>query len=126
MRGRNGDIVVRLGEGHRRLEEVLAESIWTRPLRRGGPGPSTYWIDRALGGVRAAVESGSTEVFASGNVTYLRLEGDRVIADDEVEEHEEHAEAIAVDDFVSLLERWRQVVIEAGGAIGGEARPMGP
>jgi hypothetical protein len=98
------------------------------------PGLSTYWIDRADEGVRRASSGALTEPFASGNVTYLRLQGDEVVAAFDFDPDEGEADSIPLDDFLALLREWRRRVVDAGGASGVEAqqltpethRPMGP
>lgn len=129
----DGIIEARVSDNHGLLNHALEDSVSSR-APRGAPtgGLSTYWIDRAAEGVRAAMESASTAPFLSGNVTYLRLECDRVVAGYDFDPDEEDADSIDVQDFLSLLARWRRVVTEAGGASGSEAephvkpRPMGP
>jgi hypothetical protein len=52
------------------LRHALEDSLGTRPPR-GAPqdGPSTYWLDHAIRGLRERMDSGGPEPFASGNIT---------------------------------------------------------
>jgi len=61
--------------------EALEDSIGSRPPR-GAPqaGPSTFWLNRALQGVRARIADAGDEPFASGNATYLQVRGRNVEA----------------------------------------------
>jgi hypothetical protein len=68
-------------------------------------------------------------------VTYLRLDGDRIVAEFDFDAEEQDVESLPVGDFLALLGEWRRRIGEAGGASGTDAallseppppRPMGP
>lgn len=118
------------------LDHALNDAITSRAPRGAVyHGLSTYWIDRTESAMRAAMEQHSEDRFATGNVTYLRLDGDRVVAGSDFDPDDaEHTESIPVSEFAALLDAWRQRVIESGGTSGDAAalldeppaRPMGP
>ncbi len=114
------------------LNEALEDSIGSRPPR-GAPqdGPSTFWVDRALQGVRARVADGSDEVFASGNVTYLQVRNGKVEARFDYDPPDgDIFGAIEVPAFIQLVEDWRSRILEASSEAEKrlppppEARPM--
>lgn len=101
-------------EGFDLLNEALADSISSLPPRGAdGRGPSPYWIDVALEGVRNAASSGDSRPFTSGNETYLRVDGDAVVAAMDYHGDEELAERMPLETFVALLTQWRALVVEA-------------
>jgi hypothetical protein len=105
------------------FDEALKDAIGSRaPRGARHHGLSTYWIDLTESMLRLALDDGSTEAFASGNVTYLRVEGDKVLAAYEFDAPGECEESMPVVEFLNLLEEWRGAVIEAGGVSGAEAR----
>jgi len=93
------------------LQEALDDSIGTRPPP-GAPqgGPSTYWIDQAIQGLRARLSQPSDRPFAEGNITYLRLLGDLVIASYDFAP-EENGEPVDAEEFLSLLTAWRAAAV---------------
>ncbi len=118
------------------LNHALQDSVSSRAPRGAiRPGLSAYWIERTAERGRHAEANRSTEPFATGNVTYLRLEGNQVIAGYDFDTEEDDAESMPLSAFHQLLQQWRDAVIEAGGSYGEEAiprplaeppHPMGP
>jgi hypothetical protein len=79
------------------FDEALKDAIGSRaPRGARHKGLSTYWIDLAQSMLKLAVDDGSTEPFASGNVTYLRVDGDRVLAAYEFDAPGEYEESMPV------------------------------
>lgn len=111
---RDGLVRVALPDDAPILNEALEDSIGSRPPRGAAQdGPSTYWLDRALLGVRARVEDASDEPFASGNVTYLQVRHGRVEARYDYDSpDDDNFEAIDVPDFIRLVEEWRDRVLQ--------------
>lgn len=96
------------------LNEALEDSIGSRPPR-GAPqdGPSTFWLDRALQGVRARVADASDEPFASGNTTYLQVRDGKVEARYDYDPPDDDCfGVIAVEKFIQLVEDWRARILE--------------
>jgi hypothetical protein len=63
------------------FNEALIDAVSSRaPRGARHAGLSTYWIDRTEDAARRAAANGDREPFASGNATYLRLDGQTVIA----------------------------------------------
>ena len=62
-----------------------------------------------------------TTPFVSGNATYLRTDGEVVIAAFDFDPDEEESESIGIDVFMELLNEWRLQVIAHGGVSGSEA-----
>lgn len=96
------------------LADALDDSLGTRPPR-GAPqdGPSTYWLDNAITRLRERMESGNTEPFASGNVTYLNLQGRRVEARYDYDPVDSDiVDAVPAEDFLTFLVEWRRRVVE--------------
>ncbi len=132
----DGIIEVAVEPNYRLLNHALSDAVSSRaPKGAAGPALSTYWIERAQEGLRSALESGDAEPFASGNVTYFRLDGEQVVAGYEFDAEENDAESLPAEDFLRILEEWKLVVVEAGGVSGAAAmrarsgdlpRPMGP
>lgn len=93
------------------LQDALDDSIGTRPPR-GAPqdGPSTYWIDKTLRGLRARISESSAEPFAEGNITYLRLVGDEVVAGYDYAPEQE-GDQVKAEDLLKLLSSWREATI---------------
>lgn len=131
----DGIIDVSLGDEWRLFNQALEDSVSSRaPRGAHRPGLSTYWIDRTEAAVQAAAAEGSTDPFASGNVTFLRLNGDAVVAAFDFDPEGGDVEEIPLEDFLALLKEWRKRVIDAGGTHGVDAqlgteptpRPLGP
>jgi len=92
--------------------QTLADAVSSVPPRGSGDANySTYWIDRALEQVRR--HRGRTEAvcFQAGNESSLWITGESVRAHSDYELFED--EVMSIDDFVSLLTRWREQVISA-------------
>ena len=107
------------------LDEALNDAISSRAPRGAvHQGLSTYWIDRTEALARRNAENQVSDPFASGNVTYLRLDGDRVVAGYDFDRDEENADALTFEEFLDLLSAWRERVTEAGGVSGPEAAEM--
>ncbi|MBW3649583.1 MAG: hypothetical protein KY458_03355 [Actinobacteria bacterium] len=133
---RSDGIVDCLLDGRSLLNEALADAVSSRAPRGAlHPGLSTYWIDRTEEAVRRAVQHRLQEPFATGNVTYLSLKGDLVVAAYDFDGEDGQTESIPVDEFVHILTLWRQEVVGAGGVSGDDAaalqdepraRPMPP
>ncbi len=131
-----GIIEARISPGDGLLELALNDAIGSRaPMGADRQGLSTYWIDRAESALGLAIAGGLTEPFAAGNVTYFRLDGERVVVAYEFDPEEEEAVSLAVSELLEILHAWRLRVIEAGGASAADAtrgvptrraRPMGP
>jgi hypothetical protein len=109
--------------GYPVLNHALEDSVSSRAPRGAEPGLSTYWIELAEERADQAVANGLVEPFATGNVTYLRLEGDRVVAGYEFDGNEDEAESLPLEAFLRLLAEWKNTVIDAGGVSGSAARP---
>ncbi len=122
----DGIIDASVGPDHSVFNDALEDCVSSRAPRGAEPGLSTYWIERAEHGVRQSAESGRAEPFASGNVTYLRLEGNQVVAGYDLDPEEEHADQIPLEAFLRLLGDWKQRVVAAGGATGPAAMPSNP
>ena len=118
------------------FSHALVDAVSSRAPRGAvWQGLSTYWIDRAEEGVRLAAQEGDVKPFAAGNITCLRVEGDRVLANLDFDSEDDEADSMPISEFLNLLTEWRQQVVEAGGAHGPAAalgtnaevpRPMGP
>ena len=77
----DGVIEISVGRSDGLFTMAMNDSVSSRaPRGSATPGLSTYWIDRVEAAAQSAREHRSAEPFASGNVTYLRLDGDEVIA----------------------------------------------
>ncbi len=116
------------------IQHALEDSLGTRPPR-GAPqdGPSTYWLDHAITGLRERMESGGSEPFVSGNITYLQLRGDWVEARLDVDPIDSDiVDRVEATDLLELLTQWRTVVLEASPEAASRvppprpARPMPP
>jgi hypothetical protein len=120
----DGVIDATVGSEHLLMNHALEDAVSSRaPRGAAHPGLSTYWIDRAENRLRSAVETQSSDPFATGNVTWLRLDGDSVVAGYEFDPDEQGGDSIPLNDFLVLLAEWRKVVVEAGGASGAAAEP---
>lgn len=107
------------------LDEALNDAISSRAPRGAvRQGLSTYWIDQTEARARRNAENGVSDRFASGNVTYLRLEGSRVVVGYDFDPDEENAASLTLEDLLEFLAEYRQRVIDAGGASGSEASEM--
>ena len=122
-----------IGPDHELFNHALQDAVSSRaPRGAPRPGLSTYWIDQADQYARQAAADGSNRPFASGNATYLKVEGDRVVAGYDFDDEEAEGDSIPLQDFLNLLADWRQTVVDAGGATGTDAEPpvnpwpMGP
>jgi hypothetical protein len=96
------------------MRDALQDSLDSRPPR-GAPqdGPSTYWIDMAIAGLRSRLEDGSSEPFASGNSTYLQLQGTQVEARYDFDPVDsDSVDRVPAEEFIVLLEEWRQRVLD--------------
>lgn len=121
----DGIIEAHVASGDSLLAQALNDAVSSRaPRGAASQGLSTYWIDRTEQALRGAIADGLDEPFASGNATYLRLDGDRVVAAYDFDPDEEGGESLPLDEFVSLLNEWRHLVIDAGGASGQAAALM--
>lgn len=95
------------------MRDALEDSLGSRPPR-GAPqdGPSTYWIDHALTGLRARLEDGSEAPFAAGNVTYLQLQAGLVEARYDFDPPDsESVDRVPAGEFAGLLTEWREHVL---------------
>jgi hypothetical protein len=94
------------------FNEALADSISSIPPRGSKERRlSTYWIDGALARVSRARRSADPAKIASGNAYSILVSGEQAIAvfdygDDDTRE------SMPLDDFVRLLEDWRERVTE--------------
>jgi hypothetical protein len=121
----DGIIDASLGPDHALFNHALEDSVSSRaPRGAPRPGLSTYWIDRAERYARQAAADRSEKPFTSGNVTYLRVEGDRVVARYDFDPDDAEGDSIPLHDFLDLLADWRQAVLNAGGASGTYAEPL--
>jgi hypothetical protein len=110
----DGQVDVDVGSAWPILNDALNDSISSLPPRGlRGNGPSTYWIDQASPGVRKAQATGDDRPFIRGNATLLRLQGDSVVAAYDYADPDEPGETMPLEDFVSLLARWRSRVQES-------------
>jgi hypothetical protein len=113
----DGVIEISVGRSDGLFTMAMNDSVSSRaPRGSATPGLSTYWIDRVEAAAQSAREHRSAEPFASGNVTYLRLDGDEVIAAFDFDPAEIDAESMPLESFLRALREWRGRVIEAGGA----------
>ena len=96
------------------LAEAMVDSVGTRPPRGAAQdGPSTYWIDKALLGLRARIEDLDDSPFAAGNVTYLALrDGSVEVRFDYDPPDSEYVDKIQPSELIELLEAWRRTVTE--------------
>jgi hypothetical protein len=121
----DGIIEARTGSGDGVLDHALNDAVSSRAPRGAFfPGPSTYWIDRTAKALRRAIAEGHEKPFASGNATYLRLDGDRVVAGYDFDPDEREGESLPLVEFLRLLNEWRRRVIEGGGVSGQAAARM--
>lgn len=115
----DGLVKVMLDDDLSQFSHALEDSIGTRPPRGARQdGPSTYWIDRTIAGLRERIESGSLEPFAGGNITYLQLRCGQVEARLDVDDPDsELFDAVPAADLLELLAAWRErVLVEDPGA----------
>jgi hypothetical protein len=106
----DGQVDVSLGSEWPVFNDALNDSISSLPPRGAiGPGPSTYWIDIAETGVRAAEASGDESPFITGNETRISLKGTSVYAsyDYEYGDDVNKAQVLELPEFLNLLARWR-------------------
>ena len=110
-----GFVGVTLDDGLPLMREALHDSVGVWPPT-GLPqdGPSTYWIDVSLRGLRARLEDGSAEPFASGNITYLQLREGHVEARYDYDDVDSDCvDRVPADSFLAMLEEWRQRLLDA-------------
>lgn len=107
------------------FDRALNDSITSRaPTGAVHTGLSTYWIDRTERNLRSGQDRGITDPIATGNVTYLRLHGDVVIAGYDFDAEEIDAASMPVEEFLALLSEWRTRIIESGGVSGQDAAKL--
>lgn len=107
----DGQVDAHLGPEWPIFNAALDDSISSLPHRgEACSGPSTYWIDLADHAAREARRTGDSRPFASGNITLLSVRDDTVVASYDYAEDGEPGEALHLDDFLSILARWRHLV----------------
>lgn len=95
------------------FNEALSDSVSSLPPRGArGNGPSTYWVDEVLNGLREAERAGSDRPFVWGNITLLRLKAGRVEARYDFDDEDDVGEFLDVTEFVELLGEWRVRILE--------------
>ncbi len=105
----DGIIEAHVGSDESLLDHALNDAVSSRaPRGAASQGLSTYWIDRTEQALRRAIADGLDEPFASGNATYLRLDGDRVVAAYDFDPEEQEGESLPLDEFLSILTEWRR------------------
>jgi hypothetical protein len=110
----NGTIGIMVPSAKNVFNTALDDAVSTLAPRGALVGGlSTYWIDRATEGALNSQAAGSTEPFASGNVTYLRVDGQRVVAAYDFDPDEKDAASLPFGDFLALLSEWRLRVVDA-------------
>ncbi len=98
----DGQIDASLGPDWPVFNEALSDSVSSLPPRGAeGAGLSTYWIDVAADGARRAAEHGVEQPFVAGNVTYLRVVGDRVVAGNDFDPDEAEAQSSRWPTFLT-------------------------
>ncbi|GAA4822901.1 hypothetical protein ACFQ0K_16395 [Nocardioides caeni] len=103
----DGQVDAQLPSAGPLFNEALDDSISSLPPRGArGSGPSTYWVDVALKGLRQAELNNDERPFTYGNITLLRLVGDKVEARYDFADDDEEGDFVDVGDFVALLEEW--------------------
>ena len=107
--GKDWTIKISLGHDWPGFTRTLADAVSTLPPR-GSPdeSPSAYWIDSALERVKTVTVGAP---FQSGNELALFLDGDRVRARSLYELFAD--EVMSKEDFIELLQSWRERVIDA-------------
>lgn len=104
----DGQIDVTLGSDWPLLTEALNDCVSSLPPRGAtGNGPSTYWVDVAIGGLDRALASGTDRPFTWGNATLLRLNEGRVEARYDYDEDDVPGEFVDADDVRGVLRDWR-------------------
>jgi len=99
------------------FNDALEDSISSvPPIGADGSGASTYWIDVAHRGVQRAREQEREAPFTWGNYTELSLVGETVIARYDYADEEEPADELAMIEFITVLEQWRERVVESARA----------
>jgi hypothetical protein len=122
---KDGIIEVEVGVPGGALDHALNDAVTGRaPRGARHTGLSTYWVDRTERQLALAIENGTTEPFASGDVTYLRTDGQTVIAALDFDEDEATCESINVVSFIRVLAEWREHVIASGGVSGDRAADL--
>lgn len=110
----DGQVDATLGPGWPLFNHALADSVSSLPPRgASGNGPSTYWIDLALERSRQAAEAGDERPFTWGNITELSVRNGEVVARYDYADPDEPGEALPLDEFLDLLNRWRTRVLES-------------
>ncbi|MCP2265011.1 hypothetical protein ACFQHV_11500 [Promicromonospora thailandica] len=114
----DGQVDIDLGPEWTLFTEALNDCVSSRPPRGAvGNGPSTYWVDVALGTLDSALASGSDRPFTWGNATLMRLKAGRVEARNEYDGDDIEGQFLEVETLRDLLARWRrEIVRSAAGA----------
>ncbi len=108
----DGQVDATLGDGWMVFNEALADAVSSLPPRgERGVGPSTYWIDLSEAQARRSATEGELAPFVSGNITYLRVQGDLVIAAYDFDPEESEAESMPLSVFLGILGQWRTEVL---------------
>lgn len=110
----DGGVDARVVGGVSLFDEVFADCInATAPSGAPMPHlPSTYWIDRARARTLAAIENPSVTPIAHGNATIVTIDNGHVVARFDFDPEPDTAgEAIPVDQFIEILDRWRDHVL---------------
>ena len=109
-----GLVDVAIGDDLPILADALQDSVGSRPPRDAPQdGPSTYWVDSALTGLRARLEDAGEEPFTSGNETYLQLKEGLVEARYDYDAADSpYVDAVPADELLHLLEAWRRRILE--------------
>ena len=108
----DGTVDARLEPGWQIFNDALADAVSSLPPRGSKEQRlSTYWIDSALDRLSRLQGAHEDGMIASGNAYSILLSGDRVTAAFDYGD-EDTFEAMPIEDFVDLLERWRQRVID--------------
>jgi hypothetical protein len=110
-----GSVDVTLDDDLPVLLDALADSPGTcPPLGAREDGPSTYWLDSAIAHLRERMESGNPEPFASGNTTYLQLQGGRVEARYDYDPVDSDiVDRVDPAGLLDLLTEWQRLVLDA-------------
>lgn len=113
MRTPHGFVEVTLRDDLPVMRHALEDSLSSRPPRGATQdGPSTYWIDEALAGLRNRLKYRSSEPFASGNVTYLQLSSEHVEARYDFDPPDsDSVDRVPVAEFLELLRAGRERVL---------------
>ena len=108
--GTGGTIGIRLGPAWAAFDDALADAVGTRPPAGSDrPGPSVFWIDRALAALERSPRGGTETVVAEGNAHQLLRRGDEVVARSLYELWDD--QAMPLREFVQVLTTWRNLVL---------------